>query len=147
MLIVRSALAVVAMVAMSVSSAASACGKFEGRLILEDVATNYPDHGAFDPGHTEFQLLSEYTFIGCDGTRYTIPTHREVGGEKVPTIVNGASIPKAIWSVVGGPWSGKYRNAAVIHDFMTEINFEDSDTTNRIFYDAMISNDVPEWKA
>ncbi|TIP76519.1 MAG: DUF1353 domain-containing protein, partial [Mesorhizobium sp.] len=35
------------------------------------------------------------------------------GGE----VVDGASIPGFAWSLVGGPFDGKYLNAAIIHDY------------------------------
>lgn len=33
-------------------------------------------------------------------------------------ISDGASIPKFLWSIVGSPWSGKYTQAAVLHDWL-----------------------------
>src|ERR1039457_2034205 len=32
------------------------------------------------------------------------------------SIVDGASIPQFAWSIIGGPFEGKYRDASVIHD-------------------------------
>ncbi len=32
------------------------------------------------------------------------------------SVVNGASIPSGLWSIVGSPFVGDYRRAAVIHD-------------------------------
>ncbi|MDX8347391.1 DUF1353 domain-containing protein [Cognatiyoonia sp. IB215446] len=124
-----------------------ACGTYEGRLILEDVADQFVRDDPDDIGHTEFQLLSPYTFIDCNGTRHTVPPYREIGGETVPTVINGASIPPSVWSLVGGPWSGRYRNAAVIHDYLVETRYSSSDVTHRIFYDAMVTSGTPAWKA
>lgn len=31
---------------------------------------------------------------------------------------DGASIPRALWSIVGSPWSGDWDKAAVLHDFL-----------------------------
>jgi hypothetical protein len=110
-------------------------GRFEGKLRLEDVAAEYVNTGPHDPGHTEFRLLEDYTYIGADGRRWTVPKG---------TVVNGASIPKAVWSLIGGPWSGEYRNASVIHDYMCEALIESSDFTHRLFYEAMTSSNVGE---
>lgn len=33
-------------------------------------------------------------------------------------VTDFASIPRALWAAVGGPSEGKYRKAAVIHDFL-----------------------------
>src|SRR5690348_6841794 len=32
------------------------------------------------------------------------------------SVVDGASIPKFAWSIIGGPFEGKYRDASVVHD-------------------------------
>jgi Protein of unknown function (DUF1353) len=35
-------------------------------------------------------------------------------------IVGGASIPQVFWSIIGGPFEDKYREASVIHDYYCE---------------------------
>lgn len=126
---------------------AVSCGRYEGRLILEDVAHLYERDVPDDIGHTEFKLLAPYTYVDCEGRTHVIPPTRQVNGETVPTVINGASIPSEVWSFVGGPWSGKYRNAAVIHDFLVETRYANSDITHRIFFDAMLTSGTPGWKA
>ena len=115
-------------------------GKFEGRLILEDVADAYdPDpEGNVDPGWTEFELLNDYSFVDSRGQRWTAPRG---------TVVNGASIPKAAWSIMGGPWSGRHRNAAVIHDYHCAELISNSETVHRLFYDGLRANGVSKSKA
>lgn len=132
---------------LAAAGPAFGCGKFEGRLILEDVAHLYERDIDDDVGHTEFKLLSPYTYVDCQSNSHLVPPYRIVNGQKVPTIINGASIPPQVWSFVGGPWSGKYRNAAVIHDYLVEIRYSSSDVTHRIFYDAMLTSGTPKWKA
>lgn len=108
---------------------------FEGRLILKDVAAQFVDAGRYDPGHTEFELVEDYTFIDAQGRRWTAPKG---------AVVDGASIPQVVWSWIGGPWSGAYRNAAVIHDWMCEQQIETSDITHRVFHDALLASGVSE---
>ena len=51
---------------------------------------------------------------------------------------DGASIPKKAWSFVGGPWEGKYRLAAVVHDWgcvSHELTWQE---THKLFFDAML---------
>jgi hypothetical protein len=55
---------------------------------------------------------------------------------------DGASIPRAAWSLVGGPWDGKYRNAAVIHDVGCVSHKYPWQDTHRLFYEAMIDSGV-----
>ena len=47
--------------------------------------------------------------------RYTDP-QGEVWVAPIGSVVDGASIPRYLWSVMGGPFEGKYRNASVLHD-------------------------------
>lgn len=108
-------------------------GSYEGTLKLEDVAALYDRDIPDDVGHTEFKLMEDYTFVTKDGLRYTVPAGH---------VINGASIPRVVWTVVGGPWSGRYRNASVIHDHMVDVRFEDSKTTHRLFYEAMLASEV-----
>lgn len=110
-------------------------GKFEGALKLEDAAAEYVNTGPNDPGHTEFKLIEDYTYVDKDGQRWTAPSG---------TVVNGASIPRVAWSIIGGPWDGEYRNAAVIHDFMCDNEIESSDFTHRVFFEAMMASNVSD---
>src|SRR5580704_17195673 len=55
---------------------------------------------------------------------------------------DGASIPRAAWSLVGGPWDGRYRNAAVIHDLGCVSHEYPWQDTHRLFYEAMIDSGV-----
>ena len=36
------------------------------------------------------------------------------------TVVNGATIPFPLWSVIGSPYIGDYRQASVVHDYFVE---------------------------
>lgn len=110
-------------------------GFFKGDLVLKDVANDYIDHGEFDPGHTEFQLKEDYSYVDSKGDTWTAPQG---------AVVNGASIPKVVWSWFGGPWSGRYRNAAVIHDWMCGEQLSDSGTVHRVFYEALLNSGVSE---
>jgi hypothetical protein len=61
--------------------------------------------------------------------------------------VNGASIPQAFWSIIGGPWDGKYREASVIHDYYCDTRSEPWQDVHRTFYTAMRANGVEEVRA
>lgn len=58
---------------------------------------------------------------------------------------DGASIPRALWSIVGSPFSGgNYVEAAVIHDEGCVSHKYDWQTTHMMFYRAMIDSGVSE---
>jgi hypothetical protein len=85
-----------------------------------------------------FRLSSEFGFEELGGRVWMVPNE---------TCVNGASIPTAFWSVIGGPWSGPYRRASVVHDHFVRTKERTWQETHRVFYDAMLTSDVPKSKA
>src|SRR6266403_2262414 len=51
--------------------------------------------------------------------------------------VDGASIPRSLWSLMGGPFEGKYRNGSVLHDVAYEQKNRPHEVCDRMFYNAM----------
>lgn len=58
------------------------------------------------------------------------------------TIVDGASIPRVFWSLIGGPFEGPYRNASVVHDYYCDVQSRPWQETHRVFYQAMLCSGV-----
>ena len=52
-------------------------------------------------------LLREFWFKDPAGKTWRAPQG---------SVVNGASIPAALWSIVGSPYTGPYRRASIVHD-------------------------------
>jgi len=84
------------------------------------------------------RLLNDYVFNDPEGRVWTTPKGY---------ISDGASIPPALWSLTGGPFTGKFRNAAVIHDQYCDNRTRPWEQVHRVFYDAMIAGGVTENKA
>lgn len=105
-------------------------GHFEGSVKVEWVRDNGRDR--------HMKLLEDFTYIDPLGKRWTAPKGYET---------DGASIPKAFWSVVGGPFEGGYREAAVIHDWYCHSKTEPWKDVHRIFYYAARAANVSESKA
>ena len=59
-------------------------------------------------------------------------------------VTDGASIPRALWTVVGSPFTGKYIGAAVIHDVGCVSHKYSWELTDRMFYDAMLDLKVSD---
>lgn len=55
-----------------------------------------------------FELSSEFSFDDPNGLKWKVPKG---------TKVDGASIPQALRSIIGGPFEGAYLKASVIHDY------------------------------
>ena len=58
-------------------------------------------------GDRDMRMLEAFWYLDPNGRRWDAP---------VGTVVNGASIPRTLWSTVGSPYTGDYRRAAVVHD-------------------------------
>ena len=50
---------------------------------------------------------------------------------------DGATIPRALWTIAGSPYTGKYLGAAVVHDVGCETHEYSWQITHRMFYTAM----------
>ncbi|MBO0753482.1 MAG: DUF1353 domain-containing protein, partial [Bradyrhizobiaceae bacterium] len=95
--------------ALSFVLAACACFVFACGLLAESngrfvghVVTRWEDDGR------QMTIMEPFQFIDPHDRRWSVP--RGIA-------VDGASIPQVFWSVIGGPFEGRYRNASVIHDY------------------------------
>ncbi|MGZ5545402.1 MAG: DUF1353 domain-containing protein, partial [Limisphaerales bacterium] len=76
--------------------------------------------GATKWGHYDGEPVTKWNPDGRTMTlltelRYTDP-HGQVWVAPIGSVVDGASLPRYLWSIMGGPFEGKYRNASVLHD-------------------------------
>ncbi|WP_181366478.1 DUF1353 domain-containing protein [Albidovulum aquaemixtae] len=113
-------------------------GRFVGRLILSDEQLDECFASDEDGFFSIFRLVEEFHFIDPNQIDWSVPSG---------TCVNGASIPAAFWSVMGGPWSGKYRRASVIHDHYVRTRVRTWQDTHRAFYYGMRAGDVSATQA
>jgi len=61
--------------------------------------------------------------------------------------VDGASIPEFLWSMIGSPFSGKYREASVIHDIACDERNRTWEVSHLAFYYAMRASGVGSVRA
>ena len=109
---------------------ARACGKFEGEVITRWLR----DEGGF----REMELQKPFTYVDPNGRRWVAPAGR---------IVNGASIPRALWTMVGDPYSGAYREASVVHDVACVDRTAAWQDVHTMFYNACRCGSVGEARA
>lgn len=81
-------------------------------------------------------LESELTFTDAAGREWTAPAGARL---------NGATIPRALWTSVGPPFVGPYRRASVVHDYFVGENGNPKPPTqearseaDRMFYEACL---------
>jgi hypothetical protein len=86
----------------------------------------------------KMKLLSDFSFTDPNGMIWLAPKNRDI---------DGASIPKLVWSLIGSPFSGKYRNASVIHDIACEDKIRTWESVHLAFYYAMRTSRVNIVKA
>ncbi|EGV17774.1 S41 family peptidase [Thiocapsa marina] len=105
-------------------------GTFEGEVVVQ-----WLTHGGDD---RDMKLLEAFAFIDPNGKRWVAPEG---------SVVNGASIPSALWATVGPPFVGDYRRATVIHDVGCDEKTATHEEVHRTFYFAMRADGVGWLKA
>jgi hypothetical protein len=73
-------------------------------------------------------LLNELRYTDPDGKIWIAPSG---------SVVDGASIPRSLWTLMGGPFEGRYRNASVLHDVAYDQKNQPHEACDRMFYNAM----------
>ena len=94
-----------------------------------DVRLVFPRQG----NRAHAQLLAPLVWQDLDGATFTVP-HGYVS--------DGASIPKLLWSVFGGPFDGAYIRAAILHDWQCSQRVQTSTQVHERFYRSMRADNV-----
>jgi len=105
-----------------------------------------PGKGAFKKGDLEvrffsstsgdghpvelIQLLKPFGYTDSRGVEWDVPEGY---------ISDGASIPEWLWTALGGPYSGRYRDAAVIHDFYCREKTRKWQDVHMVFLEAALN--------
>ena len=82
----------------------------------------------WNPDGRSMTLLHELRYTDPKGHVWIAPAN---------SVVDGASIPRSLWSFMGGPFEGKYRNASVLHDVSYDQQNRPWQDCDRMFYNAM----------
>jgi len=111
-----------------------ACGsspKKVGKRVKEPATWGYfsgPIDTRWEADGRSMTLLNELRYTDPKGVVWVAPA-----GSKV----DGASLPRAFWGIIGGPFEGKYRNASVLHDVAYDEKSKPWQDVDRMFYNAM----------
>ncbi len=82
----------------------------------------------WNPDGRSMTLLNELRYVDPKGHVWVAPAG---------SVVDGASIPRSLWSFMGGPFEGRYRNASVLHDVAYDQHNRPWEDCDRMFYNAM----------
>jgi len=101
-----------------------------------------PNHGSFSGNpktewlanpaspDREMKLLEDFWYTDPNGRKWPAPKE---------SVVNGASIPRPLWSTVGSPYTDDYRNASVVHDVAVEDPAVNRKEADKMFYYACLT--------
>lgn len=109
-----------------------------GSSFKGDVETKWLIHGNHD---RDMKLLKDFVFIDDNNRKWKAPMGFDV---------DGASIPRPLWTAFGSPYVGRYRRASVIHDYYckdAQHHLATSAQVHRMFYEAMLCDNVNPIKA
>ena len=85
----------------------------------------------WSPDGRNMVLTQPFVYVDPEGVRWEAP---------LDSVIDGASIPQFAWSIIGGPFEGKYRAASVIHDVACVNRSRPWATVHRAFYTAMLAS-------
>lgn len=120
-------------VAVAAALAALACpdsGKF-GRFV-GSVKTEWVE------ADRRMRLLDDFSYVDAKGAEWKAPKG---------SLIDGASIPRVLWTAVGSPFTGEYRTASVVHDVACDERTRPWQDVHRMFYEAGRCGGVGDQKA
>jgi Protein of unknown function (DUF1353) len=113
--------------ALLVAAFGAVAQESRGRFIGDLTAT------MLDDGRN-MRVKEPFTYVDSNGERWDVPAGTET---------DGASVPRAFW-VAYPPFTGKYRRAAVVHDYYCQTQERGWKVTHNVFYDAMLASGVDQ---
>jgi hypothetical protein len=84
------------------------------------------------------ELTAGLVYVDPDAVRWEAPSG---------WIVDGASIPRILWTTVGGPFEGVYRKASIVHDVACDTKARPWRSVHRMFRDACLDAGCSEHQA
>lgn len=103
-----------------------ATGHFSGNPRAEWLSGPGPDRG--------MRLLEPFSYTDAKGRHWEVPAGMEV---------DGATIPRTLWSSVGSPYTGDYRRAAILHDAAIHDPRVARIDADAMFYEACLAGGCP----
>lgn len=83
-------------------------------------------------------VLDELTYTDPDGRVWKVPAG---------FVTDGASIPNEFWGIIGSPFTGKYRVAAVFHDAAYATLGSGKGACDNMLFEAMLELGCERWRA
>jgi hypothetical protein len=91
-----------------------------------------------DEDHHSMKLLEDFSYVDSKRVEWIAPKD---------SVIDGASIPRWLWTVVGSPFTGPYRKASVVHDVACDAKSRPWLDVHRMFYEACLCGGATEIQA
>ena len=91
-----------------------------------------------DGSDRDMSLLEDFWYTDPKGKKWLAPKW---------SVINGASIPRPLWSTVGSPYTDDYRRASIVHDVACDdpnVRRKDAD---EMFYEASLAGGCSHFQA
>jgi len=98
-------------------------GEFSGNPVTEWLVNT-------SGGDRDMRLVQDFSFTDPKGRVWSAPKN---------SVVNGASIPRPLWSTVGSPYTDDYRRASVVHDVACDTPGVIRKEADEMFYYACLA--------
>ena len=99
-------------------------------IFIGDVEAKWLDENGDD---RRMEMLHDFSYVDTTGKKWTTPKG---------WVVDGASIPRLLWTLVGSPFTGGYRRASVVHDYYCDTKTESWQAVHKMFYWASLAGGV-----
>jgi len=89
----------------------------------------------------KMKIIENFWFLDPDDKKW--PANKD-------SVIDGASIPRALWTLVGSPYTGDYRRASIVHDIACDEaggNDAKRRAADRMFYHACRAGGCSIWQA
>lgn len=86
----------------------------------------------------DMKLLEDFSYVDPSGRKWPAPKG---------SVINGASIPQALWSSIGSPYTGDYRCASIVHDVACDTPTVIRKEADTMFYNACITGGCSKGEA
>lgn len=91
-----------------------------------------------DGNHRDMLVLKTIIFTDASGKSWRVPPK---------SVIDGASIPRLLWTFAGSPFVGRYRRASVVHDHFCDLRTELQSKVHLMFKEAMLADGASWWEA
>lgn len=86
----------------------------------------------------EMELLAHFSFTDDNGVLWSAPKG---------VTIDGSSIPRIFWVLIGSPFVGNHRRASIIHDVYCVTRSRPHKQVHKMYYDACRADGVNVVKA